>query len=389
MDNNFNPYQLNVQPGNPNQTLDAQTQPANNASPSPPLNYRPPAEQLKIRRRPVPSTSNSQPSPQLSLHTTIQPGPQSFTNIQPNQAQGQGSPPQYSPYPPPSNSSSASNVNVTRRFTTPQSPVKGSAFKIFKKAAAAVLSPLNAYTPAKPPVRGQGTLVVEQTSPPLITNTTLGSSPLPMSQANEANNGCVIINGVILDQSSVMTLQLTSMPVKPGRHWWLCTVSCLPWSDSANCIIRYDSRCGAWGYEGGPCVGIISPGLNLGQGPMQPNASGPSATEIYINGRQIHTLDVLRLRSLGVVSANPGTCRWWLNADGTYGLEESEGPMGHFNPRAMVSGQPGYFGWRNRGSSEGGGQGFGSEEPIQLEEDMMFREGGPWIEETGLFSMEK
>jgi hypothetical protein len=72
---------------------------------------------------------------------------------------------------------------------------------------------------------------------------------------------------------------------------------------------------------------------------MQFNASGPSATGVFINGRQIHHLDDLRLKSIGVICTFPGTCRWWLNADGTYGLEGTLVPVGNFNLQAMVSGQ--------------------------------------------------
>ena len=81
----------------------------------------------------------------------------------------------------------------------------------------------------------------------------------------------------------------------------------------------YDTRCGAWGWQGGPCAGLIHPGLNLG-GPFRSDASNGN-TGVFINGRQLHYADVLRLQELGPVQMGS----YWLDAQGNFGWEG--GPM--------------------------------------------------------------
>jgi len=78
----------------------------------------------------------------------------------------------------------------------------------------------------------------------------------------------------------------------------------------------YDPACGAWGFAGGPTVGFIPAGLDLG-GPLQADASG-GTTLVFINGRQLPVRDVLALRQL-VGPVLPG--RYWLDAQGNVGVE--------------------------------------------------------------------
>jgi hypothetical protein len=84
----------------------------------------------------------------------------------------------------------------------------------------------------------------------------------------------------------------------------------------------YDNRSGAAGFWGGPAVAILAPGLELG-GPMPSNCSGGATgrlTGTFINGRELHPLDIAFLSS---ISPNgqvlPG--RFWVNANGDFGYE--------------------------------------------------------------------
>src|SRR5690606_8015417 len=56
----------------------------------------------------------------------------------------------------------------------------------------------------------------------------------------------------------------------------------------------YDNLSGAWGIMGGPTRGFIYSGLPLG-GPLAANASG-GGTGVFVNGRELHPLDVSGLR---------------------------------------------------------------------------------------------
>ena len=75
----------------------------------------------------------------------------------------------------------------------------------------------------------------------------------------------------------------------------------------------YDRYCGAWGVEGGPTRGFILPGLNLG-GPLKANASR-GRTGVFVNGRELHYLDVMALRQ--IMPVYPG--HFWVDADGNGG----------------------------------------------------------------------
>jgi hypothetical protein len=78
----------------------------------------------------------------------------------------------------------------------------------------------------------------------------------------------------------------------------------------------YDATLGAWGAKGGPTMGFLAPGLALG-GPLQADASG-SGTGIFVNGRELHPLDVMGLqRVTGPIV--PG--RYFITAEGLAGNE--------------------------------------------------------------------
>lgn len=78
----------------------------------------------------------------------------------------------------------------------------------------------------------------------------------------------------------------------------------------------YDAVSGAWGMEGGHTRGFTLAGLPLG-GRLPANISG-GGTGIFINGRELHPLDVQALQSL-VGQLLPG--RYWLDAQGYAGYE--------------------------------------------------------------------
>ena len=77
----------------------------------------------------------------------------------------------------------------------------------------------------------------------------------------------------------------------------------------------YDPFSGAWGIKGGPTRGFIYSGLNIG-GPLKADASG-GGTNVFINGRELHPLDVSGLTKCTPV--NPG--RYWVAANGIGGYE--------------------------------------------------------------------
>jgi hypothetical protein len=57
--------------------------------------------------------------------------------------------------------------------------------------------------------------------------------------------------------------------------------------------------CGAWGIQGGPTLGFLQAGLAIG-GALQSNALNGD-TGVFINGRQLHRLDVVSLQQLGLM----------------------------------------------------------------------------------------
>jgi hypothetical protein len=106
----------------------------------------------------------------------------------------------------------------------------------------------------------------------------------------------VFINGVRLSDEQLQSIEQTYRVSVPDGHYW------------------YDRACGAWGMEGGPQAGVAVAGLDLG-GPLRPDASNGN-TDVFVNGRELHALDVRRLSAL-VGHVIPG--RWWVDAGGNFG----------------------------------------------------------------------
>lgn len=77
----------------------------------------------------------------------------------------------------------------------------------------------------------------------------------------------------------------------------------------------YDNRSGAMGFWGGPAAAALPAGLELG-GPMPADCSG-GRTGVFLNGREIHPMDVAGLSQL--LTVLPG--RYWVDSNGNFGYE--------------------------------------------------------------------
>lgn len=142
----------------------------------------------------------------------------------------------------------------------------------------------------------------------------------------------VFVNNVALSQEQIAGYQIM---VPAGRYW-------------------YDPQSGLWGAEGGPSLGYIAPSLPLG-GPLKADASG-TGSGVFINGREIHGIEVMRLMEFFGGPIQQG--RYWLGADGVGGVE----------------GQPASFSLAPQDSGQGSGKVFEDEVA-----DFCARNGGcPW-----------
>ncbi len=139
--------------------------------------------------------------------------------------------------------------------------------------------------------------------------------------ATHAQNA-VVVNGVALDKQTIAALQRAYGAVLPGRYW-------------------YDPVSGLYGAERGPTAGQIAPGLRLG-GPLRADASG-RGTGVFVNGRELHPVEVVRLRAL-VGAVLPG--RYWMNAAGIGGYE---GGLPQFNLAAAAAQRGGGGGYNRSG----------------------------------------
>lgn len=150
----------------------------------------------------------------------------------------------------------------------------------------------------------------------------------------------VVINHTPLTAAEISAIeQQYGVILVEGRYW-------------------YDRACGAWGIEGGPTLGFVMPGLQVG-GALRADASGGN-TQVFINGRELHYLDVMGLQQLGPVL--PG--RYWVDAFWNCGYEGGP-PL--FNlaqlMRARSGGQGGAWSHTTKGFTDnttvgGDGQGF-------------------------------
>lgn len=111
----------------------------------------------------------------------------------------------------------------------------------------------------------------------------------------------VTINGVQLTAAELARLEAMGETRIPAGSYW------------------YDSVSGAWGFAGGPARGFAKPEL-LGRAPLRASASGGgdgNLTGVYVNGREIHPLDLAALKRLVPLGAG----RYWFDCWGNTGRE--------------------------------------------------------------------
>ncbi len=131
---------------------------------------------------------------------------------------------------------------------------------------------------------------------PFLLVLALGTATSSRAQAQDG----VYVNGRLVGQEQ-FTEQLAMFgivlptPVQDGAYW-------------------YDRLSGLWGLIGGPTLGQLPSGLELG-GPLREDASGGQSS-VFINGRTLHPTEVQYLQMVfGCVI--PG--RYWMNAQGIGG----------------------------------------------------------------------
>ena len=120
------------------------------------------------------------------------------------------------------------------------------------------------------------------------------------------------INGRRLDAGDlqiVHRLEAQLGPIPDGRYW-------------------YDPISGGAGLWGGPAAAYLGAGLRLG-GPLPATASGGGdgrLTGTFVNGRELHPLDVQGLSQYGPVARG----RFWWDAHGNVGYEGFPMPLFNF-----------------------------------------------------------
>jgi hypothetical protein len=148
----------------------------------------------------------------------------------------------------------------------------------------------------------------------------LPAAPQPMNPEQpmtpEIHPLAVRVNGTALTDEQVKALALRyRTAIASGEYW-------------------YDARTGLWGTAGGPALGLLMPGEPIG-GALQANVSG-GGTAVFINGRELHPVDVRNLDTLFAAFGTrtlPG--RYWSDASGNFGHEGNTLPLGNF--REMVA----------------------------------------------------
>jgi hypothetical protein len=160
--------------------------------------------------------------------------------------------------------------------------------------------------------------------------TMLVSSPV----VGAASGGRVYINETPISTEQIQLLEYAYGPIQSGAYW-------------------YDPVSGLWGQQRGPAQGQIAAWLPLG-GQLRADASGGN-TRVFINGRELHPVDVERLRQIfGVVPEG----RYWMNAAGLGG---PEGGMATFNLGASAPSGAGGGGSSGGGYYSGPGGRWGSD----------------------------
>jgi hypothetical protein len=138
----------------------------------------------------------------------------------------------------------------------------------------------------------------QQAKQRLLEQNTQQAPPYAQPSAPAAGSRSVVVNNARLSDEQLRQLeQRFHLRITDGAYW-------------------YDQVSGAWGMQGGPTLGFTQPHMELG-GPLSPDASN-GRTGVFINGRELHQLDVMALREL-TPYVIPG--RYWVDRRGIGGYE--------------------------------------------------------------------
>ena len=118
-----------------------------------------------------------------------------------------------------------------------------------------------------------------------------------IAQSASAQNK-VIVNKVPLSQEIIDGYRTHyGIQMQAGNYW-------------------YDRASGAWGYAGGPTMGFLLPGMDVG-GELSANASNGN-TGVFINGRELPGQDLMGLQQL-LGPVMPGY--YWVDGYGNAGYQ--------------------------------------------------------------------
>ncbi|GJP45867.1 hypothetical protein CLOM_g5209 [Closterium sp. NIES-68] len=104
-------------------------------------------------------------------------------------------------------------------------------------------------------------------------------SPAASGEKRPTYSRCVVVNGEPISDDQVAEAEQRAGPIQPGNYW-------------------YDKAAGFWGQMGGPCLGMIPPGIDLG--PALPRSCSSGDTRVFVNGRELHRKDLDRLVRRGL-----------------------------------------------------------------------------------------
>jgi hypothetical protein len=145
--------------------------------------------------------------------------------------------------------------------------------------------------------------------------------------APSAGQRNVSINGKRLSDGEVAQAEATYRLRIPDADYW------------------YDRVLGAWGALGGPTLGFVQPGLDLG-GELPPDASG-GGTAVFVNGRELHPYD---LRALQLITGPILPGRYFITAPGLAGYEGGP-PLWDLAAMAAQTRRGGSTSWQTKFSS--------------------------------------
>lgn len=134
--------------------------------------------------------------------------------------------------------------------------------------------------------------------------------------AQRGSQSDTFVNDRLMSQEQKRAfMEIYGLAPLPGRFW-------------------YDSRSGLWGLWGREPAGFLLPGHNYGPLPREASAGN---TGILINGREVNDVEAMFIRrTFGAAYRG----RWWLLANGNFGLEGSPWPTGNLGAALHRSGSP-------------------------------------------------